>query len=142
MEINCVQQDLNLYQRFRRPLSYPLDNGRLKKNWIVRELHIQFHDALIFYIIIFYKYRKLISIQYIERVAGIEPASLAWKARGYSRCQLVIFNTSNSKPNMKFLFHSAPLWEINIFPDLRPKRKTEIKKLRCIKKGSLPKSEE
>lgn len=33
---------------------------------------------------------------------------------------------------MKFLFHSAPLWEIDIFPDLRPKRKTEIKK---YKKG-------
>ena len=46
----------------------------------------------------------------MERVAGIEPASLAWKARGYSRRWLIIFNVSNSKPNMKFWFHSAPLW--------------------------------
>ena len=38
----------------------------------------------------------------IERVAGIEPASLAWKARGYSRRWFIIFNVSNSKPNMKF----------------------------------------
>uniref|UniRef100_A0A452Y5Z2 Uncharacterized protein n=1 Tax=Aegilops tauschii subsp. strangulata TaxID=200361 RepID=A0A452Y5Z2_AEGTS len=38
----------------------------------------------------------------MERVAGIEPASLAWKARGYSRRWLIIFNVSNSKPNMKF----------------------------------------
>jgi len=28
----------------------------------------------------------------MERVAGIEPASLAWKARGYSRRWLIIFN--------------------------------------------------
>jgi len=46
----------------------------------------------------------------MERVAGIEPASLAWKARGYSRRWLIIFDVSNSKPNMKFWFHSAPLW--------------------------------
>lgn len=51
----------------------------------------------------------------IERVAGIEPASLAWKARGYSRRRFIIFNASNSKPNMKLWFHSAPLWKIDIF---------------------------
>lgn len=61
----------------------------------------------------------------IERVAGIEPASLAWKARGYSRRWLIIFNVSNSEPNMKFLFHSAPLWKIDVFPDLRHTRKEE-----------------
>jgi hypothetical protein len=38
----------------------------------------------------------------MERVAGIEPALLAWKARGYSRRWLIIFDVSNSKPNMKF----------------------------------------
>lgn len=47
-----------------------------------------------------------------ERVAGIEPASLAWKARGYSRRQCRSLNVSNSKPNMKLWFHSAPLWKI------------------------------
>lgn len=52
----------------------------------------------------------------VERVAGIEPASLAWKARGYSRRWLIIFNISNSKPNMRFWFHSAPLWKIYVFP--------------------------
>ena len=51
----------------------------------------------------------------MERVAGIEPASLAWKARGYSRRQFIIvnLNVSNSKPNMKLWFHSAPLWKID-----------------------------
>jgi hypothetical protein len=63
----------------------------------------------------------------MERVAGIEPASLAWKARGYSRRWLIIFNVSNSKPNMKFWFHSAPLWKIDVFPDLRHKRKKKRK---------------
>lgn len=55
-------------------------------------------------------------IRNMERVAGIEPASLAWKARGYSRRWLIFFNVSNSKPNMKFWFHSAPLWKIDVFP--------------------------
>jgi hypothetical protein len=55
---------------------------------------------------------------HIERVAGIEPASLAWKARGYSRRRFIIFNVSNSKPNMKLWFHSAPLWNMDRFPDL------------------------
>jgi len=27
----------------------------------------------------------------LERVAGIEPASLAWKAKGFSRRRLIIF---------------------------------------------------
>lgn len=52
----------------------------------------------------------------MKRVAGIEPASLAWKARGYSRRSLITFNVSNSKPNMKFSFHSAPLWKMDVFP--------------------------
>lgn len=74
-----------------------------------RELCIQFNDALIIK----------------ERVAGIEPASLAWKARGYSRRRFRIFNVSNSKPNMKLWFHSAPLWKMKKFPDpyLRGERK-------------------
>lgn len=54
-----------------------------------------------------------------KRVAGIEPASLAWKARGHSRRQGSAFNVSNSKPNMKLWFHSAPLWKISKFLDLR-----------------------
>ncbi len=126
---------MNLYQRFRRPLSYPLDNGRFsflfssffsifllfgKKKGIqlcvrgkdFREkirIYIQINDAFI--------------ICDMERVAGIEPASLAWKARGYSRRWLIIFNVSNSKPNMNFWFHSAPLWKIDVFPDLSIKEK-------------------
>lgn len=59
----------------------------------------------------------------LERVAGIEPASLAWKARGYSRRRFSIFNVSNSKPNMKLWFHSAPLWKMDKFLDLRCERK-------------------
>ena len=59
----------------------------------------------------------------MERVAGIEPASLAWKARGYSRRRFIIFNVSNSKPNMKLWFHSAPLWKMDRFPDLSRKQK-------------------
>ena len=55
----------------------------------------------------------------MERVAGIEPASLAWKARGYSRRRFIIFNVSNSKPNMKLWFHSAPLWKMEKLLDLR-----------------------
>ena len=66
-------------------------------------MHIQIDDAY--------------TIMNMERVAGIEPASLAWKARGYSRRWLIIFNVSNSKPNMKFWFHSAPLWKVHIFPE-------------------------
>lgn len=61
----------------------------------------------------------------MERVAGIEPASLAWKARGYSRRRFLIFNIANSKPNMKLWFHSAPLWKMDGFPDLSRKRKKE-----------------
>jgi len=57
----------------------------------------------------------------MERVAGIEPASLAWKARGYSRRQFIIFHVSNSKPNMKLWFHSAPLWKMDRFLDLKCK---------------------
>ena len=53
--------------------------------------------------------KRILLLQRMERVAGIEPASLAWKARGYSRRWLIIFNVSNSKPNMKLWFHSAPL---------------------------------
>jgi hypothetical protein len=36
------------------------------------------------------------------RVAGIEPASLAWKARGYSRRWLIFFNdkTYEHAPDM------------------------------------------
>ena len=66
----------------------------------------------------------------MERVAGIEPASLAWKARGYSRRRFIIFNVSNSKPNMKLWFHSAPLWKMDQFPDLDISkiRVNEIKK--------------
>ncbi|EPS74167.1 hypothetical protein M569_00588, partial [Genlisea aurea] len=45
-----------------------------------------------------------------KRVAGIEPASLAWKAKGYSRRRFSSLSVSNSKPNMKLWFHSAPLW--------------------------------
>lgn len=61
----------------------------------------------------------------MERVAGIEPASLAWKARGYSRRWLIIFNVSNSKPNMNFWFHSAPLWKkkYQCIPRFKHKRK-------------------
>ena len=69
------------------------------------------------------KINDVFLINNMERVAGIEPASLAWKARGYSRRWLIIFNVSNSKPNMKFLFHSAPLWKIYVFPDLSIKEK-------------------
>lgn len=60
-------------------------------------------------------------IEDLERVAGIEPASLAWKARGYSRRQVSIFNfnVSTSKPNMKLWFHSAPLWKMEKLLDLR-----------------------
>lgn len=68
-----------------------------------KRMHIQIDDACI--------------IKNMERVAGIEPASLAWKARGYSRRWLIIFNVSNSKPNMKFWFHSAPLWKVHVFPE-------------------------
>ncbi|KAF8657189.1 hypothetical protein HU200_009949 [Digitaria exilis] len=45
---------------------------------------------------------RIVFFYKMERVAGIEPASLAWKARGYSRRWLIFFNVSNSKPNMKF----------------------------------------
>lgn len=62
----------------------------------------------------------------MERVAGIEPASLAWKARGYSRRQFIRFNASNSKPNMKLWAHSAPLWKMDKFPDIRRKRNNQI----------------
>ena len=62
-------------------------------------------------------------IEYLEkkkkRVAGIEPASLAWKAKGYSRRRFSALNVSNSKPNMKLWFHSAPLWKVSKFLDLR-----------------------
>ncbi len=58
----------------------------------------------------------------MERVAGIEPASLAWKARGYSRRRFIIFNVSNSKPNMKLWFHSAPLWN-KLRNEIREKKK-------------------
>lgn len=63
------------------------------------------------------------------RVAGIEPASLAWKARGYSRRRFIIlnFNASNSKPNMKLWFHSAPLWKMEKFPDIRRERNKKIR---------------
>lgn len=61
------------------------------------------------------------------RVAGIEPASLAWKARGYSRRPVIIFNASNSKPNMKLWFHSAPLWKMDKFPDIRQERNKKIR---------------
>lgn len=53
-----------------------------------------------------------------RRVAGIEPASVAWKARGYSRRQLRILTVSNSKPNMRLWFHSAPLWKMSKLHDL------------------------
>jgi hypothetical protein len=59
----------------------------------------------------------------MKRVAGIEPASLAWKARGYSRRRFIIFSVSNSKPNMKLWFHSASLWKKGRFPDLIRKKK-------------------
>lgn len=65
-------------------------------------------------------------IRNMQRVAGIEPASLAWKARGYSRRWLISFNVSNSKPNMKFWFHSAPLWKIDVFLEKKEKKKNEI----------------
>ena len=55
----------------------------------------------------------------MKRIAGIEPASLAWKARGYSRRRFIIFNVSNSKPNMKLWFHSAPLWKMDKLLDFR-----------------------
>lgn len=63
----------------------------------------------------------------MKRVAGIEPASLAWKARGYSRRRFIRFNASNSKPNMKLLVHSAPLWKPEKFPDLRRERNNKIR---------------
>jgi len=83
-------------------------------------MYIEIHDVFV--------------VRNMKRVAGIEPASLAWKARGYSRRWLVIFNVSNSKPNMKFWFHSAPLWKIDVFPDLSIKEKSG-KQLCCMKKG-------
>lgn len=52
-------------------------------------------------IVFLYRMERVAGIE-MERVAGIEPASLAWKARGYSRRWLIIFDVSNSKPNMKF----------------------------------------
>ena len=61
----------------------------------------------------------------MKRIAGIEPASLAWKARGYSRRRFIIFNVSNSKPNMKLWFHSAPLWNMSKFLDLRCEQNEE-----------------
>lgn len=73
-----------------------------------------------------------IIINMMGRVAGIEPASLAWKARGYSRRQFIIFNVSNSKPNMKLWFHSAPLWKMDRFPDLSRKRNSKKKEIRPI----------
>jgi hypothetical protein len=36
-----------------------------------------------------------IIIMIMKRVAGIEPASLAWKARGYSRRRFIIFNVTS-----------------------------------------------
>ncbi|KAG2543184.1 hypothetical protein PVAP13_9NG722277 [Panicum virgatum] len=45
---------------------------------------------------------RIVFFYKMEQVAGIEPASLAWKARGYSRRWFIFFNFSNSKPNMKF----------------------------------------
>jgi len=62
----------------------------------------------------------------MERVAGIEPASLAWKARGYSRRWLIFFNVSNSKPNMNFWFHSAPLWKIDVLRSIKEKKRKAI----------------
>lgn len=70
-----------------------------------KRMHIRIDDA--------YRIRNM------GRVAGIEPASLAWKARGYSRRRFSILNVSNSKPNMKILFHSAPLWKIDVFPEIK-----------------------
>jgi hypothetical protein len=93
-------------------------------------MHIQINDACILII-------------NMKRVAGIEPASLAWKARGYSRRRFTILNASNSKPNMKLWFHSAPLWKMDRFLDLRRKRnyKKKRKHLRCMEKGSYSKFE-
>ena len=51
----------------------------------------------------------------IDTGPGIEPASLAWKARGYSRRWVIVFNVFNSKPNVKLWFHSAPLWKMDKF---------------------------
>ncbi|OEL35491.1 hypothetical protein BAE44_0003490 [Dichanthelium oligosanthes] len=45
---------------------------------------------------------RIVFLYKMERVVGIEPTLLAWKARGYSGRWLIIFNVSNSKPNMKF----------------------------------------
>jgi hypothetical protein len=75
-------------------------------------------------VIMYYLYsRYRILIEYLEknkkRVAGIEPASLAWKAKGYSRRRFSALNVSNSKPNVKLWFHSAPLWKVSKFLDLR-----------------------
>jgi hypothetical protein len=50
-----------------------------------------------FFIICFFLLKKK-----KRRVAGIEPASLAWKAKGYSRRFLLFVIASISKPNMKF----------------------------------------
>ena len=66
------------------------------------------------------------------RVAAIEPASLAWKARGYSRRPFIIFNASNSKPNMKLWFHSAPFWKMDKFPDIRRERNKKIRPIRSM----------
>ena len=63
----------------------------------------------------------------MERVAGIEPASLAWKARGYSRRRFILFKAANSKPNMKLWGHSAPLWTMDIFPDRSRERNNKIR---------------
>lgn len=63
----------------------------------------------------------------MERVAGIEPASLAWKARGYSRRRFILCNAANSKPNMKLWGHSAPLWTMDRFPDRSRKRNNKIR---------------
>ena len=53
----------------------------------------------------FYRDNELfISYSYKEnnrRVVGIEPTSLAWKAKGYSR-RFYLIIASISKPNMKF----------------------------------------
>lgn len=63
----------------------------------------------------------------MKRVAGIEPASLAWKARGYSRRRFIIFRVSSSKPNVKLWFRSASLWKKDRFPDLIRKQNSKKK---------------
>lgn len=69
----------------------------------------------------------------MKRVAGIEPASLAWKARGYSRRRFIIFRVSSSKPNMKLWFRSASLWKKDRFPDLIRKQNFKKKKRKCLR---------